>query len=164
MLRKTLILVTLLIVVSGIGFGSWLYLNSESPVPSTISKSVSFPVYYPESKKLPQGYSLDKGSFNSPEQGVVVYSINYDDAKKLSISVQEKPEDSKIEEFYSNYIPLRNKIQTELGEAEIGAYGPENNVKTVASLVANNRSWIIITAPYDIDQDQLKQVLNSLRK
>ncbi len=164
--RKLKMAIICFVIAAGIACaGGWLYANStKSPVPKNLSESVNFPVYYPDIKKLPNGYTLNKGSFTSPEKGVIIYSVNYGDGKKLIFSTQQQPSDSKIQSFYSNYIPLRNKMGTNLGEAEVGAYGTEKNLKTVVSLPTNNKTWLIITAPYDINQDQLKQVLNSLQK
>jgi hypothetical protein len=165
-MRRTKIAIICLVAVAGIVcVGGLLYANNtRSPVPKNLNKSVNFPVYYPDAKQLPNGYTLNKNSFTSPEKGVIIYSVSYGNGKKLIFSVQEQPSDSKIQSFYGNYIPLRNRMQTNLGEAQIGAYGAGKNLKTVVSLPTNKKTWLIITTPYDINQDQLKQVLNSLQK
>lgn len=146
-----------------VAFGGWFYMkNARSPIPKNISQSVSFPIYYPDQKKLPQGYTLSLKSFTSPQKGVILYSVKYK-GKKLVFSLQKKPSDNDIQSFYLNYIPLRNKMQTQLGQAEIGAYRSGGNLQTVVSLPTNKGTWLIITAPYDINQNQLKQILDSLK-
>ena len=139
----------------------------SSPVPKNISKQLDFPVYYPDQKKLPKGYLLNASSFKIPQQGVLLYSIDYGNNKRLVFSVQKQPSDDEIQAFYANYIPLRNKIHTVLGDAEIGARNTQDTNKpitqTVVSMPTNKGSWVILTAPYDINQNDLKQTLNSLK-
>lgn len=138
--------------------------RGRSPIPQSISNSVSFPVYYPDPKKLPTGYVLSPESFRVPQKDVVLYSVNYGKDKKLVFSVQPKPSDTYINNFHANYIPLHSDFQTSIGKAEIGAYNNTGNLQTLVSMPADDRIWIVITAPADIDQNQLKQVLRSIMK
>jgi hypothetical protein len=164
--RKLAVIISVLAVILalGLGIGGWIYLtNNRSPVPKSLVRAVTFPIYYPNQRKLPKGYVLNTSSFTSPQKGIVIYSVSYGN-KKLIFSTQKQPSDDDIQGFYANYIPLRNKMHTTLGQAEIGAYGSGGNLKTVVSLPTYKGTWLIITAPYDINQNQLKQVLNSLRK
>jgi hypothetical protein len=165
-LRAIWIIVLLLIGAAAAGF--WLHNRhtatpmqvSNSPVPRALAQSVNFPVYYPDPKKLPAGYTLNLGSFAAPVKNGVNYSVNYDNGKKIVFSVQLKPADSELQSFNSSYIPLRIDYQTPVGQAEIGSY----HSKTLVSLPVINGPWIIITAPLDINQDQLKSVLSSIRR
>jgi len=134
-------------------------ITSTSPVPDSVSRSVNFPVYYPDQKKLPADYRLNSGSFTAPVKNGVNYSVSYGNGKKIVFSVQTKPADSELQTFNSSYIPLRVDYQTPVGQAEIGAY----HNQTLASLPVVNGPWIVITAPPDINQNQLKQVLSSLK-
>ena len=139
----------------------WFYLhNSTSPVPKNIVKAVEFPIYYPDQKKLPVGYTLDIDSFKLPLKNGVAYTVSYDNDKKIVFSVQPKPADTEIAAFNSGYIPLRIDFQTALGQGEIGVYKSQ----TLVSLPVTNGSWVVATAPADINQDQLKQVMSSLRR
>lgn len=130
-----------------------------SPVPVSIAHKVSFPIYYPDPGKLPAGYHLDDSSFASPVKNGVNYTVIYDGGKKMVFSVQAKPSDNDLQSFNSSYIPLRIDYQTPVGQAEIGAY----HNQTLVSLPIVNGPWVIITAPPDINQDQLKQVLQAMR-
>jgi hypothetical protein len=158
--------ILLLVAVAGVGI--WLHwrhnpppaLKQSNPVPLSIRQSVSFPVYYPDPKKLPNGYSLNTGSFSSPVKNGVRYSVNYDNHKKIVFSVQAKPSDNELQTFNSSFIPLRIDYQTSVGQAEIGAY----HTQTLVSLPISNGPWVVITAPQDISQDELKAVLRSLRQ
>jgi hypothetical protein len=109
---------------------------------------------------LPPGYNLNTNSFNlSPDKKGVYYSVSYGANKKIVFSVQVKPTDNELQSFNSNYIPLRVDYQTPIGQAEIGAY----HSQTLVSLPVINGPWIVITAPPDINQDQLKQVLRAIK-
>lgn len=146
--------------------GAWLHWHHSStppvvktsPVPKEVAQAVNFPVYYPDPKKLPAGYSLNTGSFSSPVKNGVSYSVSYGSGQKIVFSVQTKPSDNELQSFNGNYIPLRIDYQTPIGQAEIGAY----HSQTLASLPVINGPWIVITAPSDINQDQLKQILNAI--
>lgn len=135
--------------------------RNKSPVPPNIKRGVNFQIYYPDQKKLPNGYKLNIKSFTKPRQDVILYTVYYGNGKKLIFSVQPKPSDDEIQRFYSNYIPLRNQVQLNLGQAQVGSYG--NPLKTVVSYPIDNGPWVIVTAPVDTDQNKLKQVLNTLK-
>lgn len=137
--------------------------GNASPVPKNIQKAVSYPVYYPDPKKLPAGYNLDPNSFSAPKPDVIVYSLRNKSRQKLSISVQAKPDDSVIQDLYNRAIPLRSQYQTKIGLAQIGVY-QSSTPQTIASLPTNDNVWIIITGPVNINQTELKQVLSSLKK
>jgi len=165
---RVLVLIAVITVLAAIA-GTVLYVHiiktPKSPISKEITQKVNFPLYYPDQKKLPKGYYLNQASFISPQKDVVLYDVKYGNNQKLIFSVQPKPSDNDLQSFYSSYIPLRVKMQTVLGQADIGAYGTGKNLKTVASLpIQNDNTWIIVTAPYNVNQDQLKKTLNSLRK
>lgn len=156
-----------LIIIASIIVGAWIYGRSDasskppvsSPVSESVNKSVNFPVYYPDQGKLPVGYALVVNSITSPVKNGVSYAVSYDNDKKIVFSVQAKPSDDELESFRSNFIPLRIAFQTALGQGEIGAY----NNQTLVSLPVVNGPWIVITAPPDINQNQLKQVVHALK-
>jgi hypothetical protein len=158
------VLGTLLILAAGAG--AWIYLHRPvSPVPKEFRKGLTFTIYYPDQKKLPTGYVLDKTSFANPHDNTLLYRVNYGNGKKLTFALQIKPSADDIESFYANLIPLRNKMDVPAGHAEIGAYNNAGKIDTqsVVSLPTATNTWIIITGPADIDQGQLKQVLESIR-
>lgn len=136
---------------------------SSSPVPASIRSGAGFPVYYPQQSKLPPGYTLDTGSFRRASGGVIVYSINSSDDQNLSVTEEAQPPSNIIDTFIKNYIPLHSSLTTGLGQAQIGAYGQKPNFHAVASLPINQGPWLIITAPPDIKQSVLKQIVESLK-
>jgi len=154
-----LLLTAALLVLIG-SSSAWFYIHhNSSPVPKSISQSVTFPVYYPAPQKLPNGYTLNLNSFKTPVKNGVTYTVSYDNNKQIVFSIQPKPSASELQTFNGNYLPLKTSYQTAVGQAEIGAY----NLKTLVSLPTNSSTWIIITAPSNINQGQLKQVLSSIK-
>jgi hypothetical protein len=150
----------LLLIIIGVA-GTLAYRDrTTSPVPKTISQSITFPVYYPDPKKLPAGYTLDLSSFSTPVKNGVTYWVNYGKGNKIVFSIQRKPSNGELQTFDGNYLPLEISYQTPVGMAEIGAY----NLKTLVSLPTNSSAWVIITAPPNIDQGQLEQILSIMKK
>lgn len=169
--KKRWVALVILIIALLAGVIIWLNLRpktlpatdnlSPAPiVPATVAQAVSFPVYYPDPKKLPPGYKLDISSFKVASDQVVIYIVKYGVNKKLVFSVQAKPSDNDIGVFYKNNIPLHDDVLTLVGKAAIGNI----NNKVFVSLPTYSNSWIIITGPSDINSDQLKQVLQAIVK
>jgi hypothetical protein len=157
-LLPVLLTVVSLLIISGAGV--WYFEHkSSSIVPKTVSRAVSFPIYYPDPKKLPKGYRLDISSFGLVVKNGVTYSVTYDTNKKIIFLTQPRPTDDELQAFNKNYLPLRTAYITPAGEAQIGAY----NGKSFVSLPTYGPSWLVITAPPDIDQDQFKQVLSAMK-
>ena len=170
--KKLIVVAIATIILTICASGLWLYAHHSnpqehkinavinlSPVPATVMAAVDYKVYYPDITKLPTGYKLDEHSFNVLVKNGIAYTVSYEVSKKIVFSLQTKPSDNELAAFRSNYIPLRTDFQTPIGAAQIGAY----NSQTLVSLPLFNGPWIVITAPSDINQDQLKQVINSLR-
>lgn len=166
-MKRRLFVAIGLVIIAGGGLAGWAHWHKRplapqpaSVVPLSIKAAVAYPVYYPDQAKLPAGYFFVASSFQSPMKNGVNYSINYGNSKKIVFTLQSKPSDSELKTFGANYIPLHYDFQTKIGQALIGAY----HKQTLASLPVANGPWIVITAPPDINQNQFKQVLQSLRK
>jgi hypothetical protein len=163
--RKWLIWGGVLVLVLAVVATAVIYIaQDKSPVPAAIQKSVSFPVYYPDEHLLPAGYTLDTNSFKTPQQNAVLYKVTYGKDQALTFSVQPKVSAEELQHFYENFMPLRTDYKTAVGQAEIGAYNNHDKLQTLVSLPTDSKTWLIITAPADINQKQLKQVLSALRQ
>jgi hypothetical protein len=127
------------------------------PISKSEAKRLGFDIYYPSQKLLPTGYTLDKGSFYITNQ-VIIYSVSYGTDHKIIFSDQAKPIYSQIQAFYTKDLPLNTTFQTSIGTATIGAI----NLETVVSVPTKTNAWLIATAPGDIDQNQLDQVIKAL--
>lgn len=162
--RPILVLIFALVVV-GLVIGIHnVFGGNTSSVPQEIRRAVDFSVYYPDIKKLPAGYTLDTKSFRLADPGVVLFAVTYDGSKNITFSEQRQPSSSDIDKFVSSYIPLNTTLQLTLGPAKIGAYGSAPNIRTVASLPIRSGPWLIITAPSNVNHDDLAKVLQSLTK
>ena len=136
---------------------------APNPVPLNVRSKLDFPIYYPVLSKLPKGYTLNLKSFSYPTKNVLVFSVDYASNNKITFSEQKKPSATEIQAFYADYMPLRNNYQTPVGQAEISAYNNGGStLETVVSLPTNTSTWIIITAPPNINQNQLDQVLSAI--
>lgn len=131
---------------------------TTSVVPLSIAKSVTFPVYYPDPKKMPPGYVLVQDSFSAANQAVV-YSVAYDSNKTVAFTVQAKPAENDLKVFYANQLPLRNELSVPAGTAAIGVI----NNQTLVSLPTNDNAWLLITAPLDIEPEHLHQLLRIIQ-
>ena len=165
-LNKRLILVLILVlVVVGLVAGMYnVFGSSTSLVPQKIQRAVDFSIYYPNTKKMPAGYTLDIQSFRLAQPGVVLFAVTYGGGKDITFSEQQQPSNDDINKFVSSYIPLNTILQLPLGQAKIGAYGTAPDIRTVASLPIHNGPWLIITAPPNVSHDDLAQVMRSLTK
>ena len=159
---KKVFLPLLLVVVLAAAAAAWMFLGQDgsSPVPKNIQKQVSFPIYYPDPKKLPSGYHLDTSSFTN-NKSAVLYAIKYAGGQqKVVISVQPKPSGDIVTNFNSQTLALHTTYQTPIGTATIGAIG----TNSIVSLPTKDNDWIILTAPSNINQSHLRQVLSLLKK
>lgn len=153
--------VTLTVVAILVG-GGWLgyqHFRVSSPVPANVRSSVPFPVYYPDAKKLPAGFTFDPTAITATNQ-VIVYTIKYTTGKQLAITEQVKPTDDQLKDFATKQLPLNTTVAIPAGTATIGAIG----MQTVISLPTHDNTWLLITGPSSIKPAELKQFLQSLRK
>lgn len=158
---KTRLMVTVaLIGLIGVSAGVAYYIThrSKNPVPLSVRQSVGFPVYYPDTKKLPDGYTFVADSFSASGQAVV-YRINHGQ-DHLVFTLQQKPSALDISNFYTAHMPLHLDFQTPSGTATLGVIGRQ----TVISLPTKSNTWILITAPTNMDQGQLEKVVQSIRQ
>ena len=136
----------------------------HNPVPRDLRHAVSFPVYYPVTSGLPKGYVLNESSFKQASPGVIIYSIGRAGGQRLILSEEKQPGGNTINDFVKSYLPLNSSFDTKLGKAQMGAFGNPPNLRNIVSLPIKNGPWLIITAPADTQQSDIKQIIQSLRK
>jgi hypothetical protein len=152
------ITICLLIILGG--GAAFFLVRSHSPVPKSIAKQVDFPVYYPDQKKLPGGYSLNTTSFTSPDKGVVVYSVQYGQNDKLVFSEQPKPSNAELDNFNKQRIPIHVEFTTKFGKAELGIIGQQ----AVVNVLLKDNVWVIITGPQTLREKDVSPVIAALKK
>lgn len=141
-----------------------LAIHPPDPVPPAVLKSVSYSVYYTNPNQLPPGFSLNPKTFEALKPNVVIFSVSDGQKDNIVLSEQAAPSSHTITDFINHYIPLHNQTNVNLGQATIGAYNNRGVIKSVFSLVVDNKTWIIGTAPDNISQADLIQIINSLTK
>ena len=154
----------IIVVVTVIALGSaslYYYIKSNSntlpyPINKQTAQTLGFNIYYPNQKLLPAGYTLNKNSFSYTNQ-TIIYTVS-SGTSSLVFSVQAKPSTAQIKDFYSKNMPLNTTQSTKIGAATIGAV----NGQTLVSLPTNTNAWLLITAPSDVDQQTLNQVIQSI--
>lgn len=155
----------LVLVVAALAVGLHAVLGRHaSLVPKNIQKSVDFSVYYPDPQKLPAGYTLDTKSFKLAQPGVVLFAVTYGTGNNIVFSEEKQPGSAIINKFTNSSIPLHTDLKTSLGQAELGAYGTGENLRTVISLPINNGPWLILTAPPSTSKSDLQQILQTLTR
>lgn len=132
--------------------------NDAAVVPTSISKQVDFPLYYPDPTKMPQGYTLDRNSFSTNGQ-VVLFSVSHEE-NSIAFSLQKKPSADNLATFYKNQLQLRTETEVPLGKAAVGAL----NSQRFLSLPTKTDTWIIVTAPMDTNPDTLTELVKNLRQ
>jgi flagellar basal body-associated protein FliL len=165
--RRILLMSVVVVVLLALLAGLTLFFvhnhRSGNPVPADVQSAVNFPIYYPRQSNLPAGYTLDTTTIRLAQPGVVIYSVRKG-GQQMVFSEEETPDGSVIDKFTSSYIPLHNTITTDLGKAAIGAAGQGAHLQTVVSLPIAKGPWLIITAPANTKQSEVKQILQSLVK
>ena len=156
-LSRAQLLLSVVILIVIIALCLKLLIPTYDPVPKSVQSAVSFEVYYPDQSKLPIGYTLEVHSFSASTQAVV-YVIRNNLGQNLNVSVQSLPSAAQMSYFNTSIIPLHTSVNTSIGTALIGAI----NSQTVVSLPVN-KSWILITAPGNINQSKLEQVIESFK-
>ena len=152
----------IILAVVVIGLVGWFITRQPAgtlpyPVSRTQIKQLGFDIYYPSQKLLTSGYTLNKSSFEATNQ-VLIYSVSYGNDQKIVFSDQNKPTNTQIQAFYARNLPLSTTLQTNIGLATIGAV----NLQTIVSIPTNTNTWIIATAPGNINQRNLDQVIKSI--
>lgn len=160
------IYISIAILILIVAAGGWFVFHKTSsqapaktsPVPQNIKQAVSFPIYYPDAKKLPAGYTFNPASF-STGSGAVEFTVT-NGGQKIAFTEQAKPSAQDLQNFASSRIPLHININTPVGTALLGAIG--NN--SVVSLPTNGSTWLLAFAPSNLSQTSLEAVLNSLTR
>lgn len=160
-LRWTALAVIILVLVS---VATYYFIKSRAssnslpyPISAQTAGLLGYAIYYPNQKLLPPGYTLNRNSFYDSDQAIL-YTVSYGNNQKIVFSDQAKPSIGAIESFYQKNIPLNLTYQTNIGTATIGAIKNQ----TLVSLPTDTNAWLLITAPNDINQNQLNQVLKSI--
>lgn len=111
--KKPILYIAFILIIATIGVAVLYYVKSKSPaIPSSVTQSVSFPVYYPSS--LPNGYKYMTGSAKS-QSGLLFFKFT-NGSSKISATEQSAPS-AKIQ---LSSLPKFSSIKVSEGQASVG--------------------------------------------
>jgi hypothetical protein len=163
--RNIQIMIAAVIIIIIAGLISILIVTNkpQNPLPASVVKAVPYSVYYPDTNRLPINFSLIRGSIKVLTGNIVVFSMLGPNNENIIITQQGQPASSVISRFISSTMPLHTLIGTPVGTATVGSYNFNHSLRSIVSLPVIHGPWLIITAPANINQGLLMQVVDSLR-
>jgi hypothetical protein len=123
--------------------------------------AVAFTLYYPS--LLPENMEVDAASLATSDTTVVTMRITDRRGslgQSFTITQQAANNSFNYETFYGSFRD-KSSFDTSLGTVTTGTI--DNGKTRLASLVANNKTWILVQAPPSLHLDQLQNVLNNLQ-
>lgn len=127
----------------------------SSPFTSEIKQSVDFTLYYPAN--LPDGFKIEQDSVSQADEGVVIYAISNGSGKRITISVQQMPENINLDLLYNNLSDVY-EIDTSYGKVKVGKDG-----NVLIGNVNANGTWLLFNTPNgNVTTEEFNQVLASV--
>jgi hypothetical protein len=127
-------------------------------IPPGISSRVQIALYYPAT--LPAGLSVDRSSFQVPQRDVVVFVVQ-SARGRIAVSEQARPSAATFDmnNFYNTKVSNSTQFLTSAGQGTVGQLA---DGRQFGSLLAP-QTWIIVTAPAQVDPSELQAILNAMR-
>jgi hypothetical protein len=164
-LKRWLMVYTVLILataaVAGIVASRQTTTTLPDPIRAEQRTAVGFPLYYPS--KLPESMEVDVNSLARIDNNIITLRVTDGRGslgRAFTVTEQATPAGFNFETLYSS-LSDKSSFDMPLGKATIGSI--DNGKTRLASLVANEKTWILIQAPPSIHLDELKDVLEHLR-
>lgn len=132
--------------------------RSSDPFSLSQRTAVSFKLYYP--KKLPEELRGIRPPGGQIQTGTVTITIDGAEGRMLSIS-QQAVMTGFDQATLRRGLSDSHDIRTSLGQAIIGS--ADNGKTHVGSLVTDDGTWILITAPSEIPIEDVIYLLQNLR-
>jgi hypothetical protein len=147
-----LLIVTVLVLVLGVTY--FAFAASADPIPASIVKSVSFPLYHPIA--APAGYNLQKSTIKSID-GTVFYTLSNSQTKQsIQISQQPIPTGFNPQVMFSHN-PLPSTISP-LGTVYDLSFKGQSRFMIMAP-----KSLLFVSATPQISDALLQQIINGLK-
>lgn len=121
--------------------------------------TVAFQLYYPS--RLPTPYYVDMASLGRTEQSVVTMRITDGKGKGqyFILTQQRLPGSVNLEALYESF-GGRTNFKSSLGQATTGTI--DEGKTRIVSLVSQDKTWILVQSPSDVDLEVLQKSLQSL--
>ena len=156
--KKIVIAATCVAIVLTTAMGLWWHSRYSNPIPQTNRNGLGFTLHYPS--RLPNGYQVDRNSFQNPEPGVLTFSISAPDGRKAAISEAalplSLPEHKKVTSLMQ--IPGETVYDSPIGSVKISVW----KTQYVSDIITKD-SWIIINVT-GFTFEEAKTISNSLEK
>lgn len=162
-MRRLFYLYAACIAVSAVAAGLLASAQQSPKLPDPFSSQqrtiVPFRLYYPT--QLPAPYYVDETSVGRLQETVVNMRITEGHGKgnALTISQQSLPTNFDLEAFYQSF-GERSVFTTHLGKATAGTI--DNGKSRLVSLVTDEKTWILVQAPLNVELETVQQILKSL--
>lgn len=162
-LKRLLYIYLVCTVVSAIAAAILASTQQPAKLPDPFSAEqrsvVAFQLYYPS--QLPTPYYVDMASLGRTEQSVVTMRITDGKGKGQYFTLtQQRLEDSvNLGTLYES-LGSRTSFRTSLGQATTGMI--DEGQTRIVSLVSQDRTWILVQAPSNINLEVLQKSLQAL--
>lgn len=160
-LRRLFFIYGICILASALAAGTLAHTRDRQPLPDPYSAvqrtTVPFVLYYP--KSLPTPYYTDMASLGRLEESVVAMRITNGKGQEFTISQQALPPTIDLEALYQSFSERMN-FKTKLGRATTGTI--DNGNTRMVSLVADNKTWVLVQAPTSVRLADIQSTLKDL--
>jgi len=144
------VLLALLVILVGFYYSSNKQtLNGSTKTLAQIKQQADFNIYIP--KNLPKNLDFSESTI-SYNQNLLTYTVNKNNAERLTLSQQIKP--AQIDINYFNGL----RFETNIGKASTNT----NDSTISTAIITKDNVLILITSPESVGLDNIKALINSL--
>ena len=162
-LRRLFFVYGVCILASALTAGALIYTRDSPPLPDPFSatqrSAVAFTLHYP--KALPDSFYIDVASLGRLEESVVAMSITDGRGQTFTLSQQALSPAIDLEALHQSF-GGRTSFKTKLGQATTGII--DDGKTRIVSLVAEDKTWLIVQAPAAIRLSDIQTTLNALER
>jgi hypothetical protein len=153
-LHQNILVGSTLVVALGLAGGSlwWYRATHRFSFPTRITSQTDFPLYYPA--HLSHGLSLDPNKLSSSR--LALTGVLQAGDKHINFSEQARPTALGLDDFAANQLSDPKTIVLPIGKATYG-----DSTQGLVASIDTNRTWILVTAPSDINFAQFEVVMRS---
>lgn len=155
---KAIVFIVILAALASAGVYAYPRYIKSSPFPAAIRDDVDGSVRLLYPTKLPEGYQIDKTSFNYAN-GILIYAATNND-KRIVFTLQKTPDNFDFTSFYKQQLSGTQQYQTTYGQATVG----KNDKRYLGSLPAGDTWLILSTNSTKVNINDLAVALQNLKQ
>lgn len=149
-----------LIVLLSASVGTWIWQSGKKPpvqIPLSLRQKISFQPHLPQ--VLPGNYQVDPQSF-IVDQGALVYQIRDATGEVITFAEQSKP---KAVDFFTTFYESQLKNPKILNRTPYSSTtGQAHDGKSTVLSIVTDKTWLLITVPFPIDQGSLTNMARNI--